>query len=121
MTQYYTINIKRDPFAFPPLTFSPVHHVTHSSPPLSLPPKQFLGDSHPPEDGSELAKLQEALGGGPATNLTEAEVFWLSLPRSPSHRAAVFTLPVQMNRLVGRYLGKGGWDGGRGGGGVELC
>lgn len=78
---------------------SSAHRRLHD--PLSYDPKQFLGDSHPPEDGSELAKLQEALGGGPATNLTEAEVFWLSLPRSPSHRAAVFTLPVQMNRLVG--------------------
>nr|XP_053630698.1 uncharacterized protein LOC128687326 [Cherax quadricarinatus] len=67
--------------------------------PLSYDPKQFLGASNPPEDGSELVRLQETLGGGAA--LTDAEVFWFNLPRSPSHRAAVFTLPVQITRLLG--------------------
>ncbi|KAG7154843.1 hypothetical protein Hamer_G025384 [Homarus americanus] len=65
---------------------------------------QFLGASNPPEDGSELARLQETLGGGPTSGgatLTEAQVFWFSLPRSPSHRAAIFTLPVQITRLFG--------------------
>ncbi|XP_042206797.1 uncharacterized protein LOC121855755 isoform X2 [Homarus americanus] len=72
--------------------------------PLSYDPKQFLGASNPPEDGSELARLQETLGGGPTSGgatLTEAQVFWFSLPRSPSHRAAIFTLPVQITRLFG--------------------
>ncbi|XP_071547583.1 uncharacterized protein [Panulirus ornatus] len=70
--------------------------------PLSYDPKEFLGANNPPEDGSELAKLQEALGPGVGgATLTEAEVFWFSLPRSPSHRAAVFTLPVQITRLLG--------------------
>ncbi|XP_066984508.1 uncharacterized protein [Macrobrachium rosenbergii] len=78
---------------------SSAHRRMHD--PLSYDPKQFLGDNNPPEDESELAKLQEALGGGGSTTLTESEVFWFHLPRSPSHRAAVFTLPVQIKRLRG--------------------
>ncbi|XP_068249027.1 uncharacterized protein [Palaemon carinicauda] len=78
---------------------SSAHRRMHD--PLSYDPKQFLGDNNPPEDESELAKLQEALGGGGSNTLTESEVFWFNLPRSPSHRAAIFTLPVQIKRLRG--------------------
>ena len=64
--------------------------------------QQFLAEDKGNEgEGTELSRLKESLGG-PLESQTEQ--FWLLLPRSPSHAAAVFTLPVQMSRLQGNII-----------------
>ncbi|XP_076064469.1 uncharacterized protein LOC143038806 isoform X1 [Oratosquilla oratoria] len=63
------------------------------------------------EESEEMIRLKAALDGtgvggrdsglGGSTYSAASRGFWLDLPRAPSHRAAVFTLPAQMTRLQG--------------------
>ena len=62
--------------------------------------QQFLAEDKAATEGegTELSRLKDSLA---SSTETPQEQFWLTLPRAPSHAAAIFTLPVQMSRLEG--------------------